>query len=235
MFYYTYITTLEDSEKYYVGRHQSKKHPDNDSYRGSGKWVRSIKDKSRLKRRILNFYDNEYDLLIAEELLLSQHFGLPGCMNMNEKPIGFSSTNNPSRNEETRKRNRQRFLQDNPMKGRKHTRESIHKMKLASTGKTHTESSKAKRSQSMIGKNLGKKRTDEQKAQLSWRRKREYRTGTRIHARGMKGKKHSAESISKIKAGQQNRTKSICIHCGGSFAACAIAAWHGDRCKKKGA
>lgn len=146
MFYYTYITTLKGSEKYYVGRHQSKRHPDNDPYKGSGKWVRSIADKSRLQRQVLSFYDNEYDLLLAEQLLLSEHFGLPNCMNMNEKPVGFSSSNNPNKLETARKRNSERLLRNNPMKGKKHTQETLEKIRAASTGRMHTEYSKRKES-----------------------------------------------------------------------------------------
>lgn len=87
----------------------------------------------------------------------------------------------------------------------------------------------------MIGKNVGKRRTPERKALLSERRKEEYRSGTRIHAKGMKGKAHSPDSITRMKLAQGNREKYQCAYCGGFFAACSIAAWHGDKCKKKGA
>lgn len=50
------------------------------------------------------------------------------------------------------------------MGDRKHSPESIEKMRLAKLGKKHTEESKAKLSASGLGKNLGKKRTPEQLA-----------------------------------------------------------------------
>ena len=51
-----YKVTLENSALYYLGRHSSKKDPDKDPYRGSGKWVKSIQDKSRLIIKTLDIY-----------------------------------------------------------------------------------------------------------------------------------------------------------------------------------
>ncbi len=64
MFHYLYITTHGDG-RYYVGRHSTKNM--DDGYLGSGKWVRSIKDRSSLQRMIVDFFDNEEELKSAEK------------------------------------------------------------------------------------------------------------------------------------------------------------------------
>ena len=50
MYLFVYKTTHVNG-KYYIGRHQTKNL--NDGYLGSGKWVRSIKDKTSLTREII--------------------------------------------------------------------------------------------------------------------------------------------------------------------------------------
>jgi len=231
MFYYTYITRFRNSTKYYVGRHQSTIHPDKDSYKGSGKWVRSIKDKTKLVREILEFYENEDDLVLAESSLISMHFGQPNCMNMNEKPVGFSSKHNPNKKEEYKNKLRKRMLEDNPMKGKRHTAETLSKMREASTGKAQSTETRKKHSEAMIGKNLGKKRTEEHKRELSIMRKNDYANGVRIPTRPMLGKKHSDTTIEKMKLSQTYRRRKQCEKCGGVFAMCAYTRWHGIHCK----
>jgi len=65
MYYYTYITKDTRSDRFYVGSHST----DNlkDGYMGSGKWVRSIKDKTRLKTKILKFYNSIKEVRKAEK------------------------------------------------------------------------------------------------------------------------------------------------------------------------
>lgn len=232
MFYYTYITRLEGSEKHYVGRHQSKKHPANDRYKGSGKWVRSIKDKARLTREVISFYDDEETLMEAEAELISQHIGQPHCMNMNERPVGFSSKTNPNKRSEMRERLRRRLLTNNPMKGRKHTPEALEKIREASTGKARSEHSKRKQSESMKGKNVGKKRTVEQRLELSRMRKDDYAAGRRTPNYGMLGKTHTEEARARFREVANNREKFECYKCGGFFAMCALNRWHGENCRK---
>lgn len=48
MYHILYRTTMQDSNKFYVGRQSTTNLKD--GYLGSGKWVRSIKDKSVLSR-----------------------------------------------------------------------------------------------------------------------------------------------------------------------------------------
>lgn len=90
MFHFTYKVSTE-SGKYYVGRHSTKNI--DDGYLGSGKWPKSIKDKSSLHREILNFYQTFEELVQAEEKLLIENINNPMNMNFNNKPSGFGSGN----------------------------------------------------------------------------------------------------------------------------------------------
>jgi hypothetical protein len=69
-----------------------------DGYVGSGKWPRSIKDKSTLTREILEYADTIEELYILEARYLAEHYGNTNCMNLTADPIGFSSENNPMHN-----------------------------------------------------------------------------------------------------------------------------------------
>ena len=88
MYHFIYKTTCK-SGKYYVGRHSTCKL--NDNYFGSGKWVKSIKDKSILSREILEFFDDSEQLKLAEQLLLFENIDKPNNMNYNNNATGFSS------------------------------------------------------------------------------------------------------------------------------------------------
>jgi hypothetical protein len=79
--------------KYYVGRHST----DNidDGYIGSGRWPRSLKNRSNVTREILEWADCFEDLVELERRYLTEHFGKPGCMNMTPDPVGWSSEHNP--------------------------------------------------------------------------------------------------------------------------------------------
>jgi len=65
MQHFIYKTT-HISGKYYIGRHSTENI--NDGYLGSGKWVKSIKDKSKLSREILEYCDDIDDLIIKKLL-----------------------------------------------------------------------------------------------------------------------------------------------------------------------
>lgn len=88
LFHFIYRTS-STSGKYYIGRHSTKRV--NDNYFGSGKWVRSIKDKSQLKREILRFCDNVKELKMLEEQYLKENINDPNCMNFNNSSVGFAS------------------------------------------------------------------------------------------------------------------------------------------------
>ena len=95
MKHFIYKTTHVNG-KYYIGRHST----DNidDGYLCSGKWPRSIKNKTELSREILEFTPDLDTLKIKEAEYLAEHYGKPNCMNLTADPIGFDSDNNPMKN-----------------------------------------------------------------------------------------------------------------------------------------
>jgi hypothetical protein len=92
MKHFIYKTTHTNG-KYYIGRHST----DNieDGYIGSGKWPRSIKDKSTLTREVLEYATDQIALTELEGQYLAEHYGKPNCMNGTPDPIGFDTDNNP--------------------------------------------------------------------------------------------------------------------------------------------
>ena len=92
MKHFIYKTTHTNG-KYYIGRHSTTNI--DDGYIGSGKWPRSIKDKSTLTREILEYADDVETLKKLEGQYLAEHFGQTGCMNQTNDPIGFDTENNP--------------------------------------------------------------------------------------------------------------------------------------------
>lgn len=157
MFHFIY-KTYSSSGLYYYGRHTTKNI--NDGYFGSGKWIRSIKDKSTLKRDIILFCENQEELFKKEEEYISMHINDPKCMNFNENSVGFSSVNNPNKLLKGSKILRDRIRgQKNGMYGKKHTEEFKNHLRKINSGengsfygKKHTEEAKEKIRQKKIGK-----------------------------------------------------------------------------------
>lgn len=89
MHHYVYMTIDTKSNKFYVGRHSTKNLLD--GYHGSGKWIKSIKDKSRLNTIIITYCDDIEKLKIVEEFSIRAAMTIPGCMNFNNSSCGFSS------------------------------------------------------------------------------------------------------------------------------------------------
>lgn len=168
MFYFIY-KTYSSSGLYYYGRHTTKNI--NDGYLGSGKWIKSMKDKSNLKREIVLFCENQEDLLKKEEEYITKHINDPKCMNFNERPVGFSLLNNPN----------------TLLKGTKILSERVKGEKNGMYGKTHSDQYKKYLSENMKGEKnhfYGKTHTDEVKEKIS---------------KANKGKKFSSEVIEKLK------------------------------------
>jgi hypothetical protein len=95
MIHIIYKTTHKNG-KYYIGRHSTNNL--DDGYLGSGKWIKAIKDKSSLTREVIEYGENEENLLVLEGKHLLEHYGKPNCMNRTVDPIGFNSKNNPMKN-----------------------------------------------------------------------------------------------------------------------------------------
>lgn len=156
MFHFIY-KTYSSSGLYYYGRHTTENI--NDGYFGSGKWVRSIEDKSILKRDIVLFCESQDELLEKEKEYISMHITDPKCMNFNENSVGFSSVNNPNKLLKGSKILSDRTRgQKNGMYGKKHTEEfkdHLRKMNSGENGsfygKKHTEEAKEKIRQKKIG------------------------------------------------------------------------------------
>jgi len=108
MKHYIYKTEHPNG-KYYIGRHST--NDINDGYKGSGKWVRSIKEKSLLKVFILEEASSFEELKELEKKYLSEHLGNPGNMNFNQNSVGFPSGElHPNKTEKAR----ERFRKNNP-------------------------------------------------------------------------------------------------------------------------
>lgn len=169
--------TSHISGKYYIGRHSTKNI--NDGYFGSGRWVKSIKDKSNLSREILEYCDNDSELIEKETFLIEQHISNPLCMNWNDKGVGWSSRFNPSKlnpsrfagdknpmkNEEVRNKVSESIKKGyaegriHPLLGKNHSQETIDKIKKSKKGQKPSE----KAIQNSIEARLGKPQTDYQK------------------------------------------------------------------------
>jgi hypothetical protein len=156
MFHFVY-KTYSPSGFYYYGRHSTTNI--DDGYLGSGKWVRSIKDKSKLKREIVLFCENIQELMKKEEEYIGKYINNPFCMNFNEKSIGFSIINNPNTLlKGSSIMSEMRKGEKNGMYGKTHSEEYKNYLKEVMTGennpfygKNHTEQSKEKIRQKRLG------------------------------------------------------------------------------------
>lgn len=213
MFHIIYKTTHENG-KYYVGRHSTKNK--DDGYFGSGLWVRSIKDTTKLTREILLECDSLEDLLDTERRIINEHIGNPLCMNFNNNSVGFASGKyNPAKTEKETTRKKQMVGEKNQM-----------------FGKTHSDDSKKKMSESRKGKATwnkgltGVKTSD--KGHTAWNK------GVHTGIKSFTGKTHTQESITKMKEKHSNRVKLKCPHCNKIIDKPNYTRYHGDKCKFKG-
>ena len=228
MYHYTYLTQHING-KYYVGRHSTNNL--NDEYFGSGKWVRSLKDKTNLTKTILSYYDSETELLNAETLLIQEHINNELNMNFNHSPVGFSSGHlNPSKTEARKKDISERMKgSNNPMK-KGHSKESKEKIRMSLTGennpmygKNHTNEAKDKVSKANTGRVFSKETrklwSEQRKGKDTWNK------GTKgLFSIGQDGKE-------KISNSWKNRNKLLCQHCDKEFMPNTYKRWHGENCK----
>lgn len=130
MYLLIYKTTHVNG-KFYIGRHSTKNL--NDRYFGSGKWVKSIKNKNELSREILKEANSFEELCALEEYYIQLYWDDPLCMNYKKSSTGadFGETNpmygrlgelNPMFN---------RRGKDHPQYGKKHSKETSQKKRKA--------------------------------------------------------------------------------------------------------
>jgi hypothetical protein len=227
MYHFIYKTVTE-SGKYYIGRHSTEKL--DDGYFGSGKWVRSIKDKSQLKREIIE-YCSENNILEREQHYLNENVGKENCMNFNKSPVGFSTGElNPSHTPEEKKRRSERAKGDNNPAKRPEVRE---KMSFSQKGKSRPKwvmSEQGKKNVSEARKGI--KYSEEGKKKLSESRKRDYDMGKR-KVPDFTGMSHTEKYKNKMKEYYHNRPLKECPHCKGNFHPSIYGRWHGDNCRQR--
>jgi len=225
MYHFIYKTT-HDSGKYYVGRHSTKNI--DDGYLGSGKWIRSIKDKSSLKREILKFC-SEDELHIEETKIISENIGQLNCMNFNNSSIGFSSGElNPNKDPDRKKILRERILgEKNPAK-RIDVRKKMSESQKGKIRSKWTMSDEGKRNISESRKGL--KISDEGRKKLSESRLKDYANGVR-KPHNKSGWKHSEESKKNQSILAKQRPKYKCIHCNKEVDLGNLNRWHNNKCK----
>lgn len=230
MYHYLY-KIISPSGKYYVGRHSTKNI--NDNYMGSGKWIRSIKDKTKLKKEIISFFENFDELLLFEKKIIEENIDNDKCMNYNNNSIGFSyGESNPAKRESQRKKT------SNRVKGNKNPskKDSVRK-KISSSLKGKISPNKGKKLSKEQRQNISKGRTgikysQEGKEKLSKSRKIQYEKGERI-VPSFEGKKHTEEYKQKMKESMLNRKTIICEYCNNEFKPHTFKRWHGKKCKFK--
>jgi len=229
MKYHFIYKTTSSSGKYYIGRHTTNNI--NDGYFGSGKWVRSIKDTTQLTREILEYCESIEQLLEREQYYIHQHIGTPGCMNFNDRPIGFGSGEyNPATNEEERARRSLRFKQNNPNNDPANIAKRAAKLKgrpSPTKGQSRTDQAKLNISEGRTGIRI----SDDGRKKLAASRRRQCANGERIIP-SFKGGHHSDETKQQMSKIALNREKIKCPHCGALSDKGNYARWHGDKCKQ---
>lgn len=230
MHHFLYITRLKNSSKYYVGRHSTTNI--NDTYFGSGKWIKSIQDKSALYREIVQFCDNEKELKQKEKILIETHINNKDCMNFNENSCGFSSKNNPMKLESNRRKTSIRMTENNITKNG-HTAETKEKISyyMKHNNPTKDPAVRQKISDNLKGKNVGKVRSQELKDFFSKQRKEKYARGELVPTYGFLGKKHSKEYKEKMSNIFKNKPDVECVYCGLKMKKQQHSRWHGEKCK----
>lgn len=225
MIHFIYKTSSA-SGKYYIGRHSTEKL--DDGYFGSGKWVRSIKDKSTLNREILEFCDSD-NILEREQFYLKENVGKDNCMNFNLSPVGFSSGDlNPAKSLEERKRRSMRSSGENNPAKRPEVRKKMSESQKGISRPKWTMSEQGRKNVSEGRKGI--KYSEEGRKKLSESRKRQHAEGKR-KLPDFTGKSHTDEYKQKMKEYYNSRPKILCEHCGKTVHPSVFGRWHGDKCK----
>lgn len=218
MKHFIYKTTDKQSGKYYIGRHSTLNI--NDGYLGSGKWVRSLKDKTNLNREILLEVDSFDELLKAEETLLSEVLSDPLNMNFNNRSVGFPAGDlNIAKTEKERKRKRENnWLQSK--EGRRWLSENNPSKKASVKVKRRK---KAYEQFSLGTHNFQKEETRLKRIEKA---KERFKTSNPMHNLNVRQK---MSTIMKNKP----TIKVLCPHCAKTIDQLNAKRWHLDNCKRK--
>lgn len=236
MYHYTYITT-HNNGKYYVGRHSTS--DINDKYIGSGKWVKSIKDKDDLSKTILNYYKSFGELMQAEKELILENINNPRCMNFNNNPVGFASGNlNWARSPEAK------LIKSKRKKGL--SLEAEHGTEKAKLIRQKISDSRTGIKTNKPAWNRGSTPTDITKSRISesinnWmstlsESERKEKFGNPGEKNGFFNKTHSESTIAHLKEKQKllrQNNRLTCPHCSKNIDKPNYTRYHGDNCKLK--
>lgn len=232
MFHYIY-KVMSPSGKYYCGRHSTNNL--NDGYVGSGKWVRSVKNKDKLIKEIIGFAASFEELLLLEEKLISEHINDSLCMNFHNSACGWGSgDHNHNTSPEKREIARHRMQLNNPMKGKSHTvetkrliSEAVKGEKNPFFGKKHTEETRLKmRKPKNICDPEAYSKIRSAAAKLA------LKNGNIVPS--FSGRKHTKESKKKLKESLSKVPMVMCEHCGKLMKPQSYKRWHGNNCKQLG-
>jgi group I intron endonuclease len=211
MIYYIYKITNLCNGKIYIGIHKTKFL--DDGYMGSGKLLKAaIKKYGRenFKKEILESFDNEESMILKEQELVTTEFVL-NENNYNIMPGGkFGSL----------ERNNLSF------KNKKHSLETIEKIRNSVIGKKHTDATRKKLSENNFSK------TDPV-------RQKEHAKQAGSYSKSVEHKLKISESMKKIHQEinpnlGKVRQKVKCPHCGKEGANNTMSRWHFDNCSVGG-
>ncbi len=188
-YFYIYKVELPETGEFYFGSRETKIKPENDKYKGS--MYRWKPDKSRLKKTILEKFNNRKDLILAEEKIIRENIKKPFNRNYHIPTLSkcLFKTSLPDLIEKF-----------GEIKGTKIYREICQKLSDANKGRILTEEHKRKISKSEKGKEISK----ECREKISGGLKKAYDEGRKIvpdysgENHPMYGKNHSEESKKKI-------------------------------------
>ena len=197
--------------KIYIGIHQTQSL--NDGYMGSGKLLKTaIKKYGRknFKKEIIETFDTESDMIAREQELVTSEFVLDES-NYNIMPGGkFGSL----------ERNGLSF------EGKKHSLETIKKIRNAATGRTHSSVTRKKMSDNNFSKTDPIKQKEHAKQAGSYSKSNEHKLKISESMRLVH--QEINPNLGKI------RQKVKCPHCGKEGANNTMSRWHFDNCSVGG-
>jgi hypothetical protein len=235
--HYIIYKTFTSSGKYYIGRHSTNNL--DDGYVGSGKWVRSIKDKSSLTREILAFAESESELRVLEEKFINESIGDLNNMNFNNKSVGWPSGDlNWARSPEAKivKSARKKGLSLDEEYGAEKAKLIRQKISESKTGKkTHKPSwNRGIPPSDATRKQISESVSLQMSALTPTERKEKF--GNVGDKNGFFNQKHKDSTIQMLKEKQKLNRKNnrlTCQHCHKNIDKPNYSRYHGNNCKLK--